>query len=558
MSTRKTTVFPTSAADDKIKQANVDVYSYSGSHISNKSISRVPSQRQITELREKYIDEKFQLELLEAKLRHRRELLKIRKETDVTRAEKADIEFEQASDLSIDNASRIRGYIDDCQIDVGQDSTIDLAVHSPPEARTTAVNNAVASALQPLIKGLELPRVELAYFDGNPIEYWKFMRQFEFYVESKVANDGQRLLYLLHYCKWRANEAISECIMLPPTSGFERARRILGEHFGQTHHVARSLLDRLLNESNAVVNSSDALSSSAIKMENCHIALTEMNYAADSNSLSTLEKLTRNLPRPLQFQWAEFVDKITLGGGERDFLNLLEFVSSRARVARSRFGQLARRNERSSRDEERPSHQNTPAKKLTTRGSVYASQSKDASPRNITCQLCKGNHGLSNCGDFIALSLPEREAAAKTGTVCFMCLEPGHRIYDCRTQKNCIVENCGAGHHRLLHNIRHLPSDSTGVAHANCGSTNTAQRGVILGMIPVRVVGPMEDVLTYAFLDSGSDTTLVSQELIDRLNLTGNPSELRVSTITSSHVISGKMVALEIRSLDSEDAVTVE
>ncbi|KAF7257025.1 hypothetical protein EG68_06569 [Paragonimus skrjabini miyazakii] len=316
MSTRRTTVVPTTAAEDEIKQATVDVYSYSGSHISNKSVSSMRSQQQIIELKEKYIDEELQLELLEAKLRHRRELLKIRKEAELARAGEGDIEFEQASDLSIDNASRIRGYIDDCQAHVGQNSTIGLAVHTPPDARATAVNNAVASALQPLVKGLKLPRVELAYFDGNPIEYWKFMRQFEFYVESKVADDGQCLLYLLHYCKGRAKEAISECIMLPSTSSFERARRMLVELFGQTHHLARSLLDRLLNESNAVVNSSDALSALAVKMENCHIALTEMNYAADLNSLSTLEKSSRDLPRPLQFQWAEVVDKITFGGRE--------------------------------------------------------------------------------------------------------------------------------------------------------------------------------------------------------------------------------------------------
>ncbi|KAF5403920.1 hypothetical protein PHET_02436 [Paragonimus heterotremus] len=83
-------------------------------------------------------------------------------------------------------------------------------------------------------------------------------------------------------------------------------------------------------------------------------------------------------------------------------------------------------------------------------------------------------------------------------------------------QKRRSVENCDAGHHRLLHNIRHLPSDSTeGVTRADCGSTNTAQRAVILGMVPARVVGPTEDVLNYAFLENGLDTTLVNQELID-------------------------------------------
>ncbi|KAA3671009.1 uncharacterized protein DEA37_0007414, partial [Paragonimus westermani] len=56
----------------------------------------------------------------------------------------------------------------------------------------------------------------------------------------------------------------------------------------------------------------------------------------------------------------------------------------------------------------------------------------------------------------------------------------------------------------------------------------------------------------------GSDTTLVSQKLTDRLNLTGKPSEVRVTTITGSQVIPGRTVALEIRSLDGEDEVAVE
>ncbi|KAA3669937.1 uncharacterized protein DEA37_0012991, partial [Paragonimus westermani] len=140
-----------------------------------------------------------------------------------------------------------------------------------------------------------------------------------------------------------------------------------------------------------------------------------------------------------------------------------------------------------------------------------------------------------------------------------MCLGSGHRIYDCHIRRKCDVENCGAGHHRLLHGVRHLPTESTEAAvRANCRSTNTAQRGVILRMIPVRVVGPTEDVLTYAFLDSGLDTTLVSQELIARLNLTGKPSKVRVTTITVSQVIPGRTVALDSRSLDGKDEVAVE
>ncbi|KAF5404877.1 hypothetical protein PHET_01600 [Paragonimus heterotremus] len=202
MPTRRTsTAVPTASTGNETKQANFDVYSCSGSHLSNKPIiSKALSQRRIIGLNEKYFGEDLQVELLEVKMRHRRELLNIRKEAEVARAKEGDIEFEQASDLSINNVSRTKSYIDDCHAHVGQISTIGLAVHTPSDARANAVNNAVVSALQPLVKGLEHPGIELAYLDGSPMEYWKFTWQFEFYVKSKLADDDQRLRYLLHYC----------------------------------------------------------------------------------------------------------------------------------------------------------------------------------------------------------------------------------------------------------------------------------------------------------------------------------------------------------------------
>ncbi|VDP39145.1 unnamed protein product [Schistosoma curassoni] len=42
------------------------------------------------------------------------------------------------------------------------------------------------------VVGLELPKVELSYFDGQPRGYWKFIRQFETYVASRVTDDSQR------------------------------------------------------------------------------------------------------------------------------------------------------------------------------------------------------------------------------------------------------------------------------------------------------------------------------------------------------------------------------
>ncbi|KAF5404204.1 hypothetical protein PHET_02393 [Paragonimus heterotremus] len=162
MSTRRTTVVPTTAAEDEIKQANVDVYSYSGSHNSNKSISRLGSQKRITGLKEKYLDEELQLELLEIKLRYRRELLRVRTEADIAgiraRLQREKNEFEQASGMTTDSVSRLGNYVEDYRTHVERRSAKQPVECNPPDVKPTVVDNAMATALQ-LVKRQELSSV---------------------------------------------------------------------------------------------------------------------------------------------------------------------------------------------------------------------------------------------------------------------------------------------------------------------------------------------------------------------------------------------------------------
>jgi hypothetical protein len=47
----------------------------------------------------------------------------------------------------------------------------------------------------------------------------------------------------------------------------------------------------------------------SIKMQNCSIALKQMDYEADLNLVATLERIVRRLPTHLQFKWADAVEK---------------------------------------------------------------------------------------------------------------------------------------------------------------------------------------------------------------------------------------------------------
>ena len=54
--------------------------------------------------------------------------------------------------------------------------------------------HAVSEELLGAMRSLELPKVELSYFDGDPVNFVKFIKEFEYHVEPKVNYPGQRLL----------------------------------------------------------------------------------------------------------------------------------------------------------------------------------------------------------------------------------------------------------------------------------------------------------------------------------------------------------------------------
>ena len=53
--------------------------------------------------------------------------------------------------------------------------------------------------LPPVISSqkLDLPKIELEVFDGNPRNYLHFVHQFKYYVEARVVDSGLRLPYFL-------------------------------------------------------------------------------------------------------------------------------------------------------------------------------------------------------------------------------------------------------------------------------------------------------------------------------------------------------------------------
>ena len=87
---------------------------------------------------------------------------------------------------------------------------------------------------------LSLPKPDMQTFSGNPVDYWNIVNSFEVKIADRVHENRLRLSYLIQFTTGKAREAIENCVLLDPLTGYSRARVILQNQFGRNYTVARA------------------------------------------------------------------------------------------------------------------------------------------------------------------------------------------------------------------------------------------------------------------------------------------------------------------------------
>ena len=95
----------------------------------------------------------------------------------------------------------------------------------------------IVDALCHLVKQQSAPDIELDVFDGNPLDFHYFMTLFHEVVEKRIDDPRGRLARLLKYTSGNAKEMIKHCVQEPPTMGYQHAKKILVEKYGNPYHV---------------------------------------------------------------------------------------------------------------------------------------------------------------------------------------------------------------------------------------------------------------------------------------------------------------------------------
>ena len=256
----------------------------------------------------------------------------------------------------------------------------------------------------------------------------------------------------------------------------------------------------------------------------------------------------------------------------------MEFMQGEATRASLYFTRQHSQGFHHPRDRSKPNYaarlKSKPAAKVSTFSTqkIETESARDANAASRTlpeCSDCNLPHPLWKCESFKAKSVDERWVIARKGP-CFNCLSSNHKVSDCKSTAIC--KTCGKRHHTLLHKSSNVAEDvfenqgkgdvplltKGRVAYALYkGKQNKVKR---FKVIPVEIWGedPSKSAFTYAFMDDGSDTSVITADLMRRLGVKPSNDSRDIHTVNSVSNHNVTSVPIHVKGIQDTDTFCVK
>lgn len=396
-----------------------------------------------------------------------------------------------------------------------------------------------------------LPQPEPGLFGGDPLSYPRWKKAFDALVSQKGIPLAERLYYLDKYLTGSAKEAIEGYIFLPTETSYQSARDLLEVRFGDPFVVGNAFRDKIESWPRVTPRDGPGLRRLTDFLHQC---LTAMSCVPNLQSLSDERENRRilaKLPDWLINRWARKVADIKNTDGRfPTFQEFVRFLQKEADIACDPLisslpaRSAEKHKDHNESDKGHPRKRGPATVTHSTRAEAIQdkkvagtakTQDQDKRPRN--CTYCNKDHEVAICVEFNALSYTDKVAFIKKRGMCFGCLRRGHLSVDCKNRKTC--DTCGKRHPTALHSV---PKEANGnnstttvnsVSHYLQQGYGCSKSTMIVPVIISHRDQPKTEMLVYALLDTQSDSTFVSQRVVNQLGIRGEPIDLRISTMTS-------------------------
>ena len=395
--------------------------------------------------------------------------------------------------------------------------------------------NIVSNARDDYYIRSSLPKLKLAEFSGDPLEWPEWSQLFQATVHAANIDDSVKMNHLKTMVTGKAKEAIAG--LGYTAEMYNVAWNVLVRNFGKPQMVVNAQLKTIYSFPPMKPYDGAALIKFARIVSSCVNVLTQFNYVGDLNSEGVLGSATRKLTLDMKTKWLTYVKQMNLY--QPGLAVFCEWLND---IAEVQDELLMSSNPNA--DRAKTSY------KEKAEGSTFATSATNAANDNSKtqreCVLKDGQHPIWKCEKFKKMNVEERGQKAKELKLCFKCLSDAHQMRNC-SGRLCDVNGCGKLHHRLLHRPYKNGEQMQNVGNVDEVSNLSSMRSSgVLPVIPVTIGSGSKTLKTFALCDSGASLSFVDESLMKTLNLTGQLVDLNVAGIHGASDISSKRLRVRI------------
>ena len=152
---------------------------------------------------------------------------------------------------------------------------------------------------------VNLPKLELKPFDGDPLKYHSFIATFEQAVVKCISDHSARLLHLLQFTEGEAHQAIQPCTLIGGSAGYKRAMDILYKRFGNEHLVMNCVVNQIRQAKAA--HSGDELQRLVDRLSNGLATLQQLDKLYEVDSQVLIVEVIGKVPNYMRNRWKHYV-----------------------------------------------------------------------------------------------------------------------------------------------------------------------------------------------------------------------------------------------------------
>ena len=363
-------------------------------------------------------------------------------------------------------------------------------------------------------KKINLPKLQLPTFNGNPLEWVTFWDSFQSAIGlDDELNDVDKFKYLRSYLGGAAYTAIEG---LPISNGnYKEVVNILQKRFGSKQVIISNFMNTIMKL--PIVSSFEDLKSLRSlydKTETVVRGLRSIGTEPSSYGTFITPVLMAKIPEELRVTISR---NLSDDEGSWDLEEVLDLFGKEVQLREKCVVSNESRGVSSSSSWRKPnarefmsSRQHQPS----TVSALYANQG------GLKCFFCDGSHVASKC---TSITNPQTKMnILREKGRCFLCFKTGHVASFCPTGKRCF--NCNRKHHIALCNANALHRNSSN-NRVQSSAVNVAvdrDLSVLLQTAKATVLNACNDNLSAnvrVLFDSGSSKTFVSSRLCNYLKL---------------------------------------